>query len=148
MFILIFQYIISLTHGLTQVEFPQSMAAKGIPEAFRGKNITVAVYGVPPYIVYNGDSIRGTEMDVLKVLQEKIGFNVKIQRDKGWIYIENGTLKGLPVSLSKKEADIAVGNLGIMVEINFPGKNSKTIYRVPVWIYCLDVKGMNRFLLL
>ena len=71
-------------------------------KTLRGRNVTVSVIGLPPFVVKSDDgAIVGVDVAIVALLADKMGFNVRYRHEKGWkIMEENGTLSGNPIFMT------------------------------------------------
>ena len=66
----------------------KSMAVKRVEEncitTTQGLAFNVSAFGLPPYIIWNSESITGIDVDVLKILADKMQFSFTVIKEPNW----------------------------------------------------------------
>ncbi len=64
-------------------------------QCYHGAAFDVSVFGHNPYIVQNGESFSGIDVDLITIMTKQLNINVDIFKASTWGTVKNGTWRGI-----------------------------------------------------
>ena len=115
------------------------------PPEVEGKTLNVAVIGYAPYLIRTSNKdLTGTDIEIVKVLGEKMGFNIDVTEFSDWGGPANKQATkwtGVIGSVQKDVSQIGTGQLFMSVTVDINKKDAYWISAVDmIYVYHIDTK--------
>ncbi len=102
--------------------------------------------GIGPYVIYSGvDDITGADIDIMKILAERLNLKLSFKREKVWgVKSSNGTWSGLLGKVSRGESDIGLGHI-VLNSVRYSAVDYVILYDFNIHLFSPKPQPLPRY---